>query len=132
MAINYKTSGSWTAIPTAALYSTYAGSYHIEYPPAEDVTLNGIPCGAFGKPTIVIRSPWMTDEGMDFWRDLFTVGAHYVAMSLEVYDSRLGATTRYAGYLAQPRFESQGWGSTSGKTTYRNVEIRLTECTVTT
>ena len=132
MAINYKTSGAWTAIPTAALYSTYAGSYHIEYPPAADMTLAGAPCGAFGKPTIVIRAPWLTDTGMDFWRDLFTTGTQYVAMSLEVYDARLGAVTRYAGYLMQPRFESVGWGSTASQTMYRNVEIRLTECTETT
>jgi len=132
MAVNYKTTGSWTAIPTAALAGTYGGSYHIEYPAAEDTTLSGLPCGAFGKPKIIIRSPLISDAGVDFWRDLFAAGALSASVSLEVWDDRLGAVTRYVGNLLRPKFESVGWGSTAAKTMYRNFEIVLAECVVTT
>lgn len=132
MAVNYKTTGSWTAIPTAALASSYGGTYHIEYPPATDMTLSALPCGAFGKPRIVLHMPWLTDTGYAFWSGLFAAGALYVAANLEVYDDRLSAVTRYAGNLQRPKFESVSWGSTAAKTVYHNVEIVLAECVVTT
>lgn len=132
MALQYKTTGSWTDIPTAALYSTYGGSYHVEYPLVEDMTLAGAPCGAFGKGVIVIRAPWMQDAGFDFWRDLISSGTQYAALNLEVWDQRKGAVTKYAGYLMHPTFESLSYGSSTSNTIYHNVEIRMIECAVTT
>ena len=48
MALNWKNGGSWEAIPEAAIYSTYAGTFHIEYQPTQDVGIDGTMAAANG------------------------------------------------------------------------------------
>ena len=70
MALQWKNGATWEDIPAAALYSTWAGTYHIEYPPPQSVGIDGSRAAQTGKPRIVINAPWLTDAGFDFWRDL--------------------------------------------------------------
>lgn len=130
MAINYWNGGAWAAIPTAALMSTYRGTMHMEYPEVADRDGLGAPCGAVGRPTCIIRSPWMTDTGLDFWRDLFAAATDtYVAFDFECYDYRQDTTTKWTGYLCWPVFGSEGRGAAAASTVYRDVEIRIMQCT---
>jgi hypothetical protein len=132
MALKYK-DGTWKDIPAAALYSTWLGTYHIEYPPAQDVALDGTMAAATGKPRIVIDAPWLTDDGFDFWRDRFaTAAAQTASISIECWDPRSGAKVKYAGVMQRPRYDSIGVGSSTSNTVYRNVHIEIWECDVTT
>ena len=65
---SYSNGGAWTTIPSAAIYGTHPGTYHVEYPPAADYTYAGAPCAAVGLPSVVIRTAWLTDTGMGFWQ----------------------------------------------------------------
>lgn len=130
---NYKDGGSWTAITDAALWSTYGGTYHVEYPPARDLDGYGRPCGAFGKPRIVIAASWMNGEGMAFWRGLFVSASdQYASLSIEALNPRTGDTEKWAGLLKWPTFASVSWGATAAKTIYRDVRIEVVECEATT
>ena len=44
-ALQWKNGASWEDIPAAALYSTWAGTYHIEYPPPQEVAIDGTQAG---------------------------------------------------------------------------------------
>lgn len=132
MSLQYKSGGDWFAIPDAALYSTYGGTYHVDYPPPTAVAVDGTPCGATGKPRIVINSAWMTDTGMGFWRAFFsTTEDTYTAVSIEAWDSRAGAWVKWAGNLKWPTFGSVGVGAAAGSTVYRDVQIEIVECATT-
>lgn len=133
MALQYKNGSTWTDIPEAALASTWAGTYHLEYPPPQAVGIDGTQAAQTGKPRIVIVAPWMTDSGFDFWRDLFSSAtAETAALSIEVWDPRSGAEVKYAGTLQRPQYDSIGVGSSSSNTIYRNVRIEIWECATTT
>lgn len=133
MTPQYKTGGSWTAISDDALAGTWGGTCHVEYPEAVDRDGNGLPCGAVGKPRVVIRTPWMTDTGMGFWRAFFTLSTDtYAAISIEVFDPRTGTDVKLAGYLERPAFASVGRGAAAGSTVYRDVTISIVECAATT
>jgi len=129
---NYKTGGTWTAIPAAALWSTYHGTYHVEYPAPTALTLAGLPCAAFGLPSIRIAAPLMADTGMAFWRAFFaTTSQLYANISIEGLDIRTGLAGKWAGQLKWPVFSSVSWGSTAAKTMYRDVRIEIINCEVT-
>lgn len=129
----WKNGVAWEAIPASALAGTYGGTCHVEHPEARDVDGNGLPCGAVGRPQVVLTSPWMTDTGMGFWRTKFaSASATYAAISVQVWDPRLGAETKYAGKLHWPTWTSVGQGSTAAKTVYRGVRIVIGELETTT
>jgi len=133
MALQWKNGASWENIPEAAIYSTYAGTYHIEYPPAQDVGIDGTMAAATGKPRIVIEAPWLTDSGMNFWRDRFSgATAETAAISIEAWDPRTETNTKWAGILQRPKYASVSVGSTTSSTVYRNVHIEIWECAATT
>ena len=130
--LQYKSGGSWFDIPDAALYGTYGGTYHIEYPPAAEIGLDGAPCAATGKPRVIITTPWLDDSGMAFWRSHFaTVYDASVAFAIQAWDSRAGATVKWIGKLKQPTWASVGVGSTAAQTVYRDVRIEIVECETT-
>lgn len=132
MTLQYKSGGSWFDIPAAALYSTYSGTCHVEYPPPTALGVDGAPCGATGKPRIVINAPWMTDTGMGFWRAFFaSTASAYVAVSIEAWDPRAGSAVKWAGKLKWPTFGSVGVGAAAGSTVYRDVAIEIVECATT-
>lgn len=132
MSLQYKSGGTWFDIPAAALASTYGGTYHVEYPPPTVAAVDGTPCGATGKPRILIVAKQMSDTGMGFWRAFFaTTDDVYVAVSIEAWDSRAGALVKWAGKLKWPTFSSVGVGSTAAKTMYRDVQIEISECALT-
>jgi hypothetical protein len=133
MALNWKNGGSWEAITADALYSTYGGTYHVEYPPAQETAIDGTQAAATGKPRIVIEAPWMTDTGMGFWRSrLGSATARTAAISIEAWDPQSGSATKWAGTLQRPKFDGVSVGSSAGATIYRNVKIEIWECSTTT
>jgi hypothetical protein len=133
MALQWKNGASWESIPAAALYSTWAGTYHVEYPPPQAVGIDGTQAAQTGKPRIVIKAPWMTDTGFDFWRDRFgSSTAETAAISIEAWEPRTGANVKWAGVMRRPTYESIGVGSTTSNTIYRNVTIEIWECATTT
>ena len=133
MSLRWKNGASWEAISDAALYGTYGGTYHVEYPAATDVAVDGTPCGAVGKPRIIIQIPWLTDTGFDFWRDRFaSTTAPSAALSIEAWDPRTGTVVKWAGILQRPTFDGISVGSSAGQTIYRNVRILVSECETTT
>jgi hypothetical protein len=128
----YKTGGSWTAIPTAALWSTYGGTFHVAYPPATARNQAGAPCGAFGLPRILIHAVQMTDAGFAFWRDLFALaGDLSTTLSIEAINPNTGATEKWLGMLLRPRFSRVSWGNSAANTWYHDVDIEITECEAT-
>ena len=130
---NWKTGGSWVAIAAAACTGTYAGGWRVEYPAAADTTHDGQPCGAVGRPQIVIESTWMTDSGMAFWRAPFAgATATYAAISIEAFDARTGTWGKWLGRLHWPTFSGQGAGATAGTTIYTGVRIVISDCVSTT
>ena len=132
MALQWKNGGSWEDIPAAALYSTWAGTYHVEYPPPQDVGIDGTIAAQTGKPRIVIKAPWLSDAGFDFWRDRFgSAAAETAALSIEAFEPRTGSKVKWAGVLRRPTYESIGVGSTTTNTIYRGVVIEIWECATT-
>ena len=130
---NYKTNGSWTAIPTAALWTTYRGTFHVEHPKATEFTGNGLPCGAFGLPRIVIHAPFMSGTGFAFWRDLFALATDLsTSIYIEALNPNTGAVEKFTGTLLRPAFDGVSWGSTADKTMYRSVAINIINVTATT
>lgn len=133
MALQWKNGASWEAILTAALASTYNGTYHLEYPPAQDTAIDGTQAAATGKPRIVIVAPLMTDTGMAFWRARFaSATARTAAISIEAWDPQAGAVAKFAGVLQRPTYDSISVGASAGATIYRNVRIEIWECAATT
>jgi hypothetical protein len=132
MALNWKNGGSWEAITDTAICATYGGTYHLEYPPAQEVAIDGTQAAATGKPRIIIIAPWMTDTGMGFWRDrLGSATARTAAISIEAWDPQTGTATKWAGTLQRPKFEGVSVGSSAERTIYRNVRIEIWECSAT-
>lgn len=130
---SWKTGGSWVEITAAACTGTWAGSWRVEYPPAIDTAHDGAPCGAVGRPQIVIESTWLTDTGMAFWRAPFAgVTATYASISIEAFDPRTGALSKWLGRLHWPTFSGLGVGATAGQTIYTGVRILITDCVETT
>ncbi len=130
---NWKNGASWEAIPAAALASSYRGTMHVAYPQATEFDGNGIPCGAVGRPKIVIEAPLMTETGFAFWRGKFSTAADtYVAISIESWSPRSGTTTKWAGKLCRPTFASVGVGAATTSTMYRDVRIEIVNCEATT
>ena len=131
--MNYHNGASWTAIPSAALASTYRGTVHVEYPRAAEYDGLGAPCGAIGRPKIIIEAPMMTDTGFAFWRDLFASATSvHATVKLEPFDERTGAVTKLQGYLERPTHGGISQGSTAAKTFYRGVRIVVSACETTT
>jgi len=127
--MKYYTGAAWADVPTKALYSTYRGTCHVSYPQAADFDGAGAPCGAVGRPTIIIESPWLTDEGLAFWRAFFATPTEtYADIQLMLFDVRTGANNYWAGKLNWPTFASSGVGSTASRTAYRDVRILITDC----
>ena len=133
MALQWKNGATWEDIPEAALYSTWAGTYHIEYPPPQSVAIDGSQAGQTGKPRIVIKAPWLTDSGFDFWRDRFSSAtAETAAISIEAWDPRSGAKSSMPGSCNVPPMTLSASASTTTNTIYRNVSIEIWECATTT
>jgi hypothetical protein len=131
--MNYKLDGSWTAIPTAALASTYGGTYHIAYPEATDYTGLGVPCAAWGLPSIHIAATRMSDTGFAFWRGRFVDAAALSALvSIEVWNPRNGIKEKWLGTLRRPQFSHVSVGSDAAKTIYHDVVIEIMDCELTT
>lgn len=127
------TTSTWTAIPDAALASTYRGTVHVEYPQATEYDGNGAPCGAIGRPRIIIEAPIMTDTGFDFWRDLFaSATSTYATVKLQPFDERTGTEDKFEGYLERPTHGGISRGSTAALTFYRGVRIVVSSCESTT
>ena len=128
----YKSGATWFDIPDAAIYGTHGGTWSIEYPPATEIGVDGTPCGAVGRPRIIIRTAWMQETGLAFWRAFFaTVDDTYASINIEAWDSRAGATVKWAGNLRWPTWDSVGVGGTDATTIYRNVTIEINECVTT-
>lgn len=131
MTMKWKNGTSWETVPSAALYGTYGGTLHVEYPQPEDKDGLGRPCGAVGRPRIVIETPFLTETGMAFWRARFPdTSMTWVGITVEVFDHRAGSTVRYDGLLLRPEFS--GVSMSSSTKIYRNVRIIIAECRPTT
>lgn len=132
-AFQYKTSsgGTWTDVPVGA-WPEDDGALFLEYPKASELDGLGRPCGAYGRPRIVIKSARMTETGMSFWRGLFASAAsEYVTIWLKVYSPRSAAWEAWTGVMHRPSFADLAPGSGAANTLYQNVEIIVTECEAT-
>lgn len=126
----YKTSAGGTAadVPFYA-WAVEGGASWVDYPQATDLDGMGAPCGAFGRPRIIMRSPWMRGDGVKFWNDLFaTSTAESTPIWLKVFSPRGGSWSWWTGILHRPTFGSVTSGAATTNTTYNDVEIIVTEC----
>lgn len=129
----WKTDGAWVEIAAAACTGSYNGGWRVVYPQATEFTGDGTPCGAIGRPEILIELPWLTDTGMAFWRAPFASATSTSAsISIEAFNPRTGATEKWLGTLHWPIFSGVGQGAVAGQTQYRGVRIRITGCVATT
>jgi len=126
----YKTSSGGTAtdVPFAA-WPVEGGALWVDYPQATDLDGVGAPCGAFGRPRIIIRSPWMRGDGVTFWNGLFaSVTAESATIWLKVWSPRSGAWSWWTGILHRPTFGNVTSGAATTNTIYNDIEIIVTEC----
>ena len=129
MSIQYWTGAAWAAIPAAALYGTYDGTCAVLYPRPQAYTNSGKPCAAIGAPKIVIETPWMSDAGMNFWRDrIGSTSVEYSVEDFQIWDMRSESDLALCGKLRWPTWASVGHGATAAQTVYRNVRILVTDC----
>ncbi len=129
-AFQYKTSAgaAWADVPVGAWPET-DGALFVDHPKAEALDGLGRPCGAYGRPRIVIRSPHMTQTGITFWQGLFASPSdEHVTIWLKAYDPRSGSWSPWSGVLHRPTFDDLAPGAGASNTLYNDVEIIVTEC----
>lgn len=126
----YKTAPGGTAIDVPfAAWPVEGGALWVDYPLVTDLDGLGAPCGAFGRPRIVIRSPWMRGDGITFWHGLFaSATAESVPIWLKVWSPRSGSWSWWSGILHRPTFGGVTSGATTTNMIYSDVEIIVTEC----
>ena len=126
----YKTSagGAWQSVPQHARQGTATqAACVVVWPRPTAMTPSGRPCGAVGKPQIVIRSNAMSGQGVGWW-DALLGGAQSVQFWMSAFNPRTNGWESYTGYLQRPQVGGDGAITTDNKTVYTEVLILLTEC----
>jgi hypothetical protein len=119
-------SGSWLGVPNSAYQGTFAGTFDVVYPLAQEYTIQGRVCGAVGKPYITLQSQLMTASGLQFWQSQFAASNYGdVEFWLTAYDSHYGSWRYFSGWLTRPTYERVQIGSGSHNTLYSGVTVTL-------
>lgn len=122
---------AWANIPDAALYTTHAGTCHVQWPAVQDRALDGTPVAAIGGKTIIMQMAWLNDTGMNFFRDLIgSASVEYSTEDFKIWDFRTQADIKLQGKLHWPTFTSVSVASTAAGTLYHGVEVRVEDCIV--
>ena len=121
----------WTDVPDHAHPDDEAGSVMVVWPNAPDRDGEGNPCGAVGGPWIDIKASKMTGTGLAFYQDYFVTENDISVQiaGITAYNARAGRWVQYSGLMLRPTYGGIRPGSTSGTTTYRDVEIRIEQLT---
>jgi len=127
-------SKSWSDIPSHAFHGTYEGTVEVRYPQSTEYDGTGKPCAAFGKPTGIITTPFLTGSGMGWWSARFDAAACTTSsIVIKLFNPRTQGTGADAwltcsGWLQRPtysRVRPGGDTAASGTTYYYDVEIRI-------
>ena len=106
MAPKYSINGStWVDLPAGMLAGLYEGSFELVYPRATGYTLTGLPCAAYGLPTVEFKSTRIPRAGAACWLGLFAVGALWATVYLDVWSPTHDRLVNAYGHLEYPTWE---------------------------
>ena len=129
--LQYSTNGSaYTNMPSSMLGGTFAGRFELSYPEPTTFTLSGIPAGAFGLPSVILRSALMSASGMQNWINVFAGDTDlYATIYIDAWNPYSNAVTRVSGTILRPKWDRVQLSRGGDVANYENVEIDIINCT---
>lgn len=126
VSFRYKSGGMWFDVPDAAHPDDEGGEIALVRPEPTGRDGNGLPCGAVGRPAIIVRSRLMRGDGWNFWNAFFSNDGMLSTTALEgltALDPRTGQWRGCtSGILLRPTGKCRA-GASAATTLYEEVEI---------